>query len=112
MPTGRSRLKHRPQAPLLNRATDTCHLAGLGLYEYMQLAEALGAQPIWVINNGIAHEDAVATSHIAALVQDALDALDFILGPADSKWGALRASMGHSQPWSMQYMGIGNEVRT
>ena len=25
---------------------------GLGLFEYLLLAEELGAQPIWVVNNG------------------------------------------------------------
>eukprot|EP00887_Chlorella_sp_A99_P001498 scaffold8.g1498.t1 len=30
---------------------------GLGLYEYLLLAEELGAEPIWVVNNGIAHGD-------------------------------------------------------
>ena len=31
------------------------HTAGLGLYEYMLLSEELGAEPIWVINNGLRH---------------------------------------------------------
>ena len=30
---------------------------GLGLFEYMLLAEELGAEPIWVVNNGVAHGD-------------------------------------------------------
>ncbi len=30
---------------------------GLGLFEYMLLAEELGTEPIWVINNGVAHGD-------------------------------------------------------
>lgn len=42
---------------------------GLGLYEYMQLAEAVGAEPVWVINNGVAHADSVPTSDIQPWVQ-------------------------------------------
>ena len=76
----------------------------------MLLAEALQAQPIWVINNGLAHEEGVPTSRIAGMVQDALDALDFVMGPSNSTWGAVRAGMGHPEPWSMRYLGIGNEV--
>ena len=76
----------------------------------MLLAEAIQAQPIWIINNGIAHEDAVPTIRIGSMVQDALDALDFIMGPSDSPWGAVRASMGHPEPWSMHFLGVGNEV--
>ena len=30
---------------------------GLGLFEYMQLAEELKTEPVWVINNGVAHAD-------------------------------------------------------
>ena len=29
-----------------------------------------------------------------------------------SKWGALRASMGHPEPWVLNFMAIGNEVRS
>lgn len=28
---------------------------GLGLFEYMLLAEELNTEPVWVINNGVAH---------------------------------------------------------
>lgn len=42
---------------------------GLGLYEYMQLAEELGAEPVWVINNGVAHADSVPTADIQPWVQ-------------------------------------------
>lgn len=45
------------------------------------------------------------------LVQDALDSLEFITGPPDSTWGSLRAAMGHPEPWALNYMAIGNEVR-
>ena len=43
--------------------------AGMGVFEYFQLAEALEAEPVWVINNGIAHEDSVPAAHIWPLVQ-------------------------------------------
>ena len=43
--------------------------AGMGVFEYFQLAEAVGAEPVWVINNGIAHEDSVPAAQIWPLVQ-------------------------------------------
>ena len=43
--------------------------AGMGVFEYFQLAEALNAEPVWVINNGIAHEDSIPAAHIWPLVQ-------------------------------------------
>lgn len=45
------------------------------------------------------------------LPQDALDSVEFVSGPADSKWGAVRAAMGHPDPWALNYLAIGNEVR-
>ncbi|KFM27338.1 Alpha-L-arabinofuranosidase 1 [Auxenochlorella protothecoides] len=82
---------------------------GLGLFEYMQLAEALDTEPVWVINNGVAHADSVPASDIWPYVQDALDSLEFILGSPDSRWGSVRSSMGREQPWNITYVAIGNE---
>ncbi|EIE21944.1 glycoside hydrolase [Coccomyxa subellipsoidea C-169] len=82
---------------------------GLGLYEYMVLTEELGAEPIWVLNNGLSHEESVPTARITPLLADALDSIEFISGPADSRWGAVRAQMGHPDPWSLTYIGVGNE---
>ena len=42
-------------------------------------------------------------------VQDALDAIEYANGPADSTWGALRAKAGHPAPFDLKYMEIGNE---
>ncbi|CAL8462764.1 g2297 [Coccomyxa elongata] len=82
---------------------------GLGLYEYMLLAEELGAEPVWVVNNGISHREDVPTAQIGPWIQDTLDALEFITGSPDKKWGAVRASMGHEHPWNLTYLAIGNE---
>ena len=43
-------------------------------------------------------------------IQDALDLIEFVSGPAESEWGSLRAKMGHPQPWQLNYFAIGNEV--
>lgn len=45
------------------------------------------------------------------LKQEALDGIEFITGPPDSPWGAVRATMGHREPWRLDYLAIGNEVR-
>ncbi|KAL3133328.1 aspartate-semialdehyde dehydrogenase-like protein, variant 2 [Trebouxia sp. C0009 RCD-2024] len=82
---------------------------GLGVFEYFQLAEALDAEPVWVINNGISHTYSVPAENIWPLVQDALDLIEFVTGPANSEWGSLRAKMGRSNPWPLNYFAIGNE---
>ena len=54
----------------------------------------------------------MAPRDIGPWVQDALDSLEFAMGPADSKWGKVRASMGREEPWHIPYFAIGNEVRS
>jgi hypothetical protein len=41
---------------------------GFGFFEGLQLAEDLGALPIWVFNNGISHQESVPTELIGAYV--------------------------------------------
>lgn len=36
---------------------------------------------------------------IPAYVQDTLNELEFLMGPADSEYGSLRASLGYPDPW-------------
>ncbi|XP_029127966.1 alpha-L-arabinofuranosidase 1-like [Cajanus cajan] len=82
---------------------------GFGYFEGLQLAEDLGAFPVWVFNNGISHHDEVTTAAIAPFVQEALDGLEFARGSPKSKWGSLRASMGHPKPFDLRFVAIGNE---
>ncbi|KAK1421869.1 hypothetical protein QVD17_24559 [Tagetes erecta] len=82
---------------------------GLGHYEFFQLAEDLGAEPIWVFNNGISHQESVDPSVIMPFVQEALDGIEFARGDANSTWGSIRAAMGHPEPFGLKYVAIGNE---
>ncbi|XP_027351116.1 alpha-L-arabinofuranosidase 1-like [Abrus precatorius] len=82
---------------------------GFGYFEGLQLAEDIGARPLWVFNNGISHTDEIDTSMITPFVQEALDGIEFARGATTSKWGSLRASMGHPQPFDLKYVAIGNE---
>lgn len=82
---------------------------GLGLFEYMQLAEELGAAPVWVINSGISHQESVSPEHLGPWLQDALDSVEFVTGSEDTTWGTVRAIMGHPLPWQLPYLAIGNE---
>ncbi len=60
---------------------------GLGYHEYLQMCEDLGAEPLFVINCGIAIEDSVPMEKMRPWVQDALDAIEYANGPAESTWG-------------------------
>lgn len=97
---------HRP-------APDYYQSFGLGFFEYFQLCEDIGAQPLPVLNCGMACEfntsELVPMSEIDPYVQDALDLIEFANGSADSKWGKIRVQMGHTAPFNLKFIGIGNE---
>lgn len=82
---------------------------GLGFFEFLQLAEDLNATPIWVFNNGISHTDEISTSLIQPFIEDILNGIEFARGLPNSTWGSVRAKMGHEEPFSLQYVAIGNE---
>nr|GEZ04585.1 alpha-L-arabinofuranosidase 1-like [Tanacetum cinerariifolium]GEZ27499.1 alpha-L-arabinofuranosidase 1-like [Tanacetum cinerariifolium] len=82
---------------------------GLGYFEFLQLAEDLGASPIWVVNSGFSQLEEVSPSNIGSLVQDVLDGIEFARGDPSSTWGSVRADMGHTQPFDLKYIAIGNQ---
>lgn len=88
---------------------------GLGFYEYFLLCELLGAKPLPVLNIGTACQFRSTemvdseSEEFNEYVQDALDLIEFANGPVDSKWGALRAKMGHPEPFGMDFLSVGNE---
>ena len=82
---------------------------GLGYHEYLQLAEDLGAEPLFCINIGMSHKETIPMDRMGQWVQDALDAIEYANGPTNSVWGALRAAAGHPAPFNLKYLEIGNE---
>jgi alpha-L-arabinofuranosidase len=86
---------------------------GLGFFEYFQLAEDIGAEPLPILNCGMACQfntaELVPLDQLDPYVQDALDLIEFANGDASSKWGSVRAKMGHPAPFNLKMMGIGNE---
>lgn len=86
---------------------------GLGFHEYLQLCEDLGVAPLYVCNCGMTCQGRnpryFSEEEQADMIGDVLGALEYALGPADSYWGALRAGMGHPEPFRLDYLEIGNE---
>ena len=88
---------------------------GIGFYEYFLLCELIGAKPLPVLNMGAACQfrstQLVDTDSLEfeEYVKDALDLIEFANGPIDSKWGALRASMGHPESFKLEFIAVGNE---
>ena len=85
----------------------------VGFHEYLQLCEDLNMEPLYVCNCGMtcqARRSVLMEGQLQdEMLQDVLDAIEYATGPADSKWGALRAAMGHPEPFRLNYIEIGNE---
>ena len=89
---------------------------GLGFFEYFQLAEDIGAEPLPVLNVGMVcqfeNRDPkvqVPVDSLDEYIQDCIDLVEFANGDTNTKWGGLRASMGHPAPFNLKYLAIGNE---
>ncbi|HSC52955.1 MAG TPA: alpha-L-arabinofuranosidase C-terminal domain-containing protein [Phnomibacter sp.] len=82
---------------------------GIGYHEYLQMAEDLNAEPLFCINAGVSHRESVTAENLGPWIQDALDAIEYANGPATSVWGSIRAKNGHTAPFNMKYLEIGNE---
>jgi alpha-L-arabinofuranosidase len=97
---------HRP-------APDYFQTFGLGFFEYFQLAEDIGAEPVPILNAGMACQfntgEIVPLEELAPYVQDALDLIEFANGDTTTTWGKVRGEMGHPAPFHLKMLGIGNE---
>ena len=82
---------------------------GMGYHEYLQLAEDLGAEPLYVVNVGIWHGGFVPHDSIGEYIQNALDAIEYANGGKNTKYGRMRIENGHPEPFNMKYIEIGNE---
>ena len=92
---------------------------GIGYHEFYELCEYVGADAMYVIPTGMVCTGWVRQKspwnfiqpevNLNAYIQDALDAIEYAIGPTTSKWGALRAKNGHPEPFPLKYIEIGNE---
>jgi alpha-L-arabinofuranosidase len=86
---------------------------GLGYHEFLQFAEDIGADALYVVNAGISCAFRSGTfipdDRLQPLVDDTLDAIQYAIGPVDSTWGARRAADGHPAPFPLKYIEVGNE---
>ena len=95
---------------------DYFQTCGMGFYELFLLAEDMGAEPLPVLNCGLScqyqNDDPkahVSVDQLDSYIQDALDLIEFANGDTNTKWGKLRADMGHPAPFNLKFIGIGNE---
>ena len=89
---------------------------GLGFFEFFQLSEDIGAEPLPVLSVGLScqfqnrDESAhVAVDQLDPYIQDCLDLIEFANGDVNTEWGKKRADMGHPEPFNLKFIGVGNE---
>ncbi len=113
-PADRKLIINRWNTEFAHRLTpDYFQSFGLGFYEYFLLAEDIGAQPLPIMNCGMACQynssELVPMEYIDPYIQDVLDLIEFANGPVTSKWGKVRSEMGHPLSFNLKMIGIGNE---
>lgn len=84
---------------------------GLGYYEYFLFCKDIGAKAIPVLPGGYDphHHRIVPLDELGPWIDDALDLIEFANGEVTTEWGALRAELGHPEPFGLEYIAIGNE---
>ncbi len=95
---------------------------GIGFYEYFMLCEYLDCKAIPVLSVGLScqyntkeavsiycEDNKTYTKEFREYIDDALDLIEFANGGTDTCFGALRAKMGHKEPFNLELLGIGNE---
>ena len=92
---------------------------GLGFFEFFQLCEDFGCEPLPVISCGLSCQFQnpdptkpgvhVPVDALDEYIQDALDLVEFANGDVTTKWGKVRADMGHPEPFNLKFLGVGNE---
>ncbi len=98
---------------------------GLGYFEYFQLCEDMGMEPLPILPCGVScqgtnggwnmwphqAQDACPMEDMDEWTQDALDLIEWANGDVTTPWGKKRAEAGHPEPFNLKYLGIGNEEK-
>lgn len=102
--------------PLQNRSTHRSpwnyqSTDGMGILEFLQWTEDLHIDPVLAVYAGYSLKGAHVApgSALKPYVDDALDEIEFVTGDTRTKWGAVRAQLGHPLPFALHYVEIGNE---
>lgn len=97
--------------PARRNSWDYNQTLGLGYYEYFQFCEDIGAKPLPVISAGFdPHFLRMAPmDDMEEWIREGTDLIEFANGDVDTRWGAVRAAMGHPESFHLEYLAVGNE---
>lgn len=86
---------------------------GFGFHEFLQLCEDMHMEALYVVNCGMSCQgrepEFFDEQETQEMLADALAAVEYATGDVTTRWGALRAEMGHPAPFALKYIEIGNE---
>lgn len=84
---------------------------GFGLPQYLLWCKQLGAQPVLALFAGytLNHDYVEAGPKLQPYVDEAIQEIEYVSGPADSEWGKQRAADGFPEPFKLTYVEVGNE---
>jgi alpha-N-arabinofuranosidase len=70
----------------------------MGIDDFMTFCKLIGAEPYLAVNDGL------GDAHSAA------EEVEYVNGPATTRWGKVRAANGHPAPYGVKIWGVGNEM--
>lgn len=85
------------RAPFVNHPWGNMEENDVGIYEFLEFCQLVEAEPLICLNSN------------SAALEDIMDEIEFCNGAEDSKYGRIRAEMGHPKPFNVKYWQIGNE---
>ncbi|KAI9759757.1 MAG: hypothetical protein M4579_002142 [Chaenotheca gracillima] len=88
---------------------------GFGLLEYLEWTEDMDIERVLAVYSGFSLDifgnngTSWPEDRMQEVLQEALDELEYVTGNTDTKFGALRAQHGHPEPFTIDFVEIGNE---
>lgn len=84
---------------------------GMGLLEFLEWCEDMGAEPVLAVFAGysLEGEHVKPGPALEPFVREALEEIEYVTGDTKTVWGARRAKDGHPTPFKLTYVEIGNE---
>lgn len=86
---------------------------GFGFHEFLQLCEDMHMEALYVVNCGMTCQgrqpEFFNEQEMQEILSETMMAIEYATGDTTTRWGALRAEMGHPAPFALKYIEIGNE---
>jgi alpha-N-arabinofuranosidase len=96
------------RAPHPRNMWDDKEVNSFGTDEFIAMCRRVDAEPLIVVNIGTPQWNREVLDN--DFLQEVLDWIEYCNGPADSRWGKVRAANGHPEPYGVNYWEIDNET--